>query len=723
MAATADVGVSEKIRELLYAPETGYLTLNQSNAVSGYKTTKEQIEALQSGVLEGVPDSVRERLEPALARRIDGALQKMTVHLDSERGKWLDGASDARIGAAAEDALTGYSNDREINGHLLLGASEIRNKAERLGWSSEQTAAAEVEYVSGTLKAIVFRRAQDDPSAALAYAERNASRLAPGDLAYIQEIVGKEAKTQQGRQWAQSYGASPATITGAINREFVTADGHSPDLSGIRPDVMDKFARLQGELGVTLAINSGFRDPKRNANAGGAKKSQHMHGSALDIDVSDMKPSERVEVIQKASALGFTGIGVYNNAIHLDVGPKRYWGPSHGKESLPTWAKATIQMHMAGGFARAPESGGTPENAFEAAMKIKDDDVRASALSELSKMQQISNAADARQTKAARDELWQLVEAGTDPADAPAEVRRAAGRADVSAAESYFLSKTTGASIKTDPDTYIDLRNMPRDEFLATDLRQYRDRLSNSDYAQLGVLQGDMQKEGPVKERGLDAMLGPARRIFDMRGIVKGEAGSEQAKEYARLETQVIRSVDQWERENPGKQMPRGMVMDLADQFAGTYRAAPALNDVEMTPASLRSAAQPYVRASIGTAAKEPEKIAAFEAAHLEAARAYRARTGEDPSTAVAADIAREMVGSTFHIDSGGVAGLFSGDNKLAYEVTADDLDGLRAGRITIENEDGRKITADDLAMAARAFKNANGRLPEIYELMSLVAE
>ncbi len=119
-------------------------------------------------------------------------------------------------------------------------------------------------------------------------------------------------------------------------------------LQNVKPEIVDKLASLQQQFGRELPINSGFRDRGHNAKVGGAKGSQHIHGNAVDLDVRELSKDERVELIRQASAMGFTGIGVYNNAIHLDLGNRRSWGPSYGSDSVPKWAKAAIGDHLAG---------------------------------------------------------------------------------------------------------------------------------------------------------------------------------------------------------------------------------------------------------------------------------------------------------------------------------------------------------------------------------------
>jgi len=116
------------------------------------------------------------------------------------------------------------------------------------------------------------------------------------------------------------------------------ARGYTPDIENLKPDIKDNLVALQNTFGKPLPVVSGYRDANRNAKAGGAKRSQHIHGNAIDLDVSDLGRSERVKLIKLARAQGFKGVGVYANSIHLDMGGTRAWGPSHHKESIPQWA-------------------------------------------------------------------------------------------------------------------------------------------------------------------------------------------------------------------------------------------------------------------------------------------------------------------------------------------------------------------------------------------------
>lgn len=72
---------------------------------------------------------------------------------------------------------------------------------------------------------------------------------------------------------------------------------------------------LRERLQAPIKVTSGYRCPAHNKAVGGVSNSQHVKGTAADIQVSGYLP---VEVAAAAEDL-FGGIGTYNNFTHLDV--------------------------------------------------------------------------------------------------------------------------------------------------------------------------------------------------------------------------------------------------------------------------------------------------------------------------------------------------------------------------------------------------------------------
>lgn len=79
---------------------------------------------------------------------------------------------------------------------------------------------------------------------------------------------------------------------------------------------------LRDAIGKTISITSGYRSPEHNAKVKGAKNSQHILGTAADIQVKGVTPKEVAKVIEGLIASGKMqqgGIGIYPSWVHYDT--------------------------------------------------------------------------------------------------------------------------------------------------------------------------------------------------------------------------------------------------------------------------------------------------------------------------------------------------------------------------------------------------------------------
>lgn len=103
--------------------------------------------------------------------------------------------------------------------------------------------------------------------------------------------------------------------------------------NGMDPNLMDLADALRRRFGP-LTANCAYRCPEHNAEVGGEIDSQHLYGTAMDIDASEYG----VEAIASAAEeLGADGVGRYSpsqgNFVHIDtrsgrIGDTYRWGKS-----------------------------------------------------------------------------------------------------------------------------------------------------------------------------------------------------------------------------------------------------------------------------------------------------------------------------------------------------------------------------------------------------------
>ena len=86
---------------------------------------------------------------------------------------------------------------------------------------------------------------------------------------------------------------------------------------------------LRDYVGVAITINSAYRNKTYNKRVGGAKRSKHMFGIAVDITIAGMTPSEVHSLITrliKEGVLKEGGLGKYITFTHYDIrGTKARW--------------------------------------------------------------------------------------------------------------------------------------------------------------------------------------------------------------------------------------------------------------------------------------------------------------------------------------------------------------------------------------------------------------
>ena len=87
----------------------------------------------------------------------------------------------------------------------------------------------------------------------------------------------------------------------------------------VAPELLVRLEALRTLLDKPLLVTSGARCETHNREVGGRPGSWHLKGLAVDISCVDSEL--RGEIIRLAGLLGFNGIGVAKNFIHLDLRP------------------------------------------------------------------------------------------------------------------------------------------------------------------------------------------------------------------------------------------------------------------------------------------------------------------------------------------------------------------------------------------------------------------
>ena len=98
-------------------------------------------------------------------------------------------------------------------------------------------------------------------------------------------------------------------------REFACKDGSDPIF--IDTELVDVLQKIRNHFGKPVTINSAYRTPTRNKEAGSTTYSQHLYGKAADIKISGVTPKNVADYAETLLDKG--GIGIYNTFTHIDV--------------------------------------------------------------------------------------------------------------------------------------------------------------------------------------------------------------------------------------------------------------------------------------------------------------------------------------------------------------------------------------------------------------------
>jgi uncharacterized protein YcbK (DUF882 family) len=114
-----------------------------------------------------------------------------------------------------------------------------------------------------------------------------------------------------------------------LTANFSKSEFDSKDGAEMPANVLANVKKLAENLQVLrdyfkapITVNSGYRSPQHNANVGGAKRSQHLFGTASDIVVLGYSPSQVAEAIEYLIAEGKMlqgGLKAYKSFVHYDI--------------------------------------------------------------------------------------------------------------------------------------------------------------------------------------------------------------------------------------------------------------------------------------------------------------------------------------------------------------------------------------------------------------------
>lgn len=111
------------------------------------------------------------------------------------------------------------------------------------------------------------------------------------------------------------------------DQEFLCACGCGLGVREMDGSLLYKLGVARTIAGIPFVITSAVRCAKHNAAVGGADRSAHVTGHAVDIRCTS--DADRYQILRAAVLADFQRVGVAQHFIHLDTSPllnrERVW--------------------------------------------------------------------------------------------------------------------------------------------------------------------------------------------------------------------------------------------------------------------------------------------------------------------------------------------------------------------------------------------------------------
>ncbi|MDJ0613960.1 MAG: D-Ala-D-Ala carboxypeptidase family metallohydrolase [Rhizobiaceae bacterium] len=112
---------------------------------------------------------------------------------------------------------------------------------------------------------------------------------------------------------------------GRLSPNGVRVQHEKVQVACLKPGVLRLLKIVERKYGRKPIVTSGYRSPKRNRRAGGAKNSMHIYCKAADIQVEGVSKWQLAKFLRTVPGRG--GVGTYcrTKSVHIDTGSVRDW--------------------------------------------------------------------------------------------------------------------------------------------------------------------------------------------------------------------------------------------------------------------------------------------------------------------------------------------------------------------------------------------------------------
>ncbi len=279
--------------------------------------------------VNGAPSNTQTALVPAVRPKEDVSEQAVKTP-DAGSNPASSGVAVASINAEVlRETNTGNPPATKNAGFLsrLFGnnqAGKVRKSNNFPGPArGETTARSKAKTPLAKPKRVVKTERNQVKVAGLSSRKRNANPL-PGVKSFRELLGINEAENHDDLEDKNTRLAALGGF-GRLSPNGLRVQHEKVQVACLKPGVLKILKIVERRYGKKPIITSGYRSPKRNRRAGGARNSQHIFCKAVDIQVEGISKWQLAKYLRTIPGRG--GVGTYcrTRSVHIDIGKKRDW--------------------------------------------------------------------------------------------------------------------------------------------------------------------------------------------------------------------------------------------------------------------------------------------------------------------------------------------------------------------------------------------------------------
>ncbi|MFM0151450.1 lytic transglycosylase domain-containing protein [Paraburkholderia sediminicola] len=253
LAKNADIALASNLTNLQFDPKNGYGTKLGKDAVDGYQDFQGSVQQAYQDARSSLPNPAAQRMfDNAAVKRVEYSLSSGAQHAAQQNKLWQVGTADARANLEMNVAANYYNDDTRFGQALSTVKDEALQMGELQGWSPEQVAAKQSDYVSTAWTQRIMRVAQNDIVAAQSMYDQNQQSVSAAARPALEHFLKSNLQPVQARNLVTTVMNGGSTVDGnalpALHAAVMKAE------SSGNPDAVGPYVPGQGTAKGSMQV-------------------------------------------------------------------------------------------------------------------------------------------------------------------------------------------------------------------------------------------------------------------------------------------------------------------------------------------------------------------------------------------------------------------------------------------------------------------------------------